>query len=181
MGARLMSFSPTRNLIASVNLLSDSATISFTNISQEYDDLELWLSSRAAAGSTGGGSVSAYFGGNVSSYSQRTVYGSGASGTFGSQASTTNNMRIGSSVNPGDSSGFSVDRAFIFNYSSSNADKASFARTAQPNRGSSAAAFHLDAVSSWSLSHPIVNITLQRDGGGSFAAGTRINLYGIGR
>lgn len=176
-----MSLSPTRNLIASVVLASDAPIVSFVNISQEYDDLELILSSRAGTGSTGGGSVSAYFGGTVSSYSQRTAYGSGISGTFGSQPSTTNFMRVGSSVNPGDAAGYSVDKAFIFNYSSSNADKVSFARTAQPNRGASAAAFHLDAVSTWSLSSPIVNIILQRDGLGTFAAGTRINLYGIGR
>ena len=181
MGVRVMSFSPTRKLIASVNLVSDSTIISFTNISQEYDDLEIWLSSRAATGATGGGSVSAYFGGNVGSYSQRTAYGAGYAGTFGSSPSTTNNMRVGSSVNPGDAAGFSVDRAFIFNYSSLNADKASFARTAQPNRGATSYAYHLDAVSSWSLLHPVINITLRRDGVGPFAAGTRVNLYGIGR
>jgi hypothetical protein len=176
-----MSITPTRILIASVALASETPIIFFPNISQAYDDLELVLSSRAGTTSTGGGSVRAMLN-TVTGYSQRTVYGAGTSGTFGSQGSTDAFMRVGSSVNPSDATGFSVDRAFIFNYSSTTANtKVSFARTAQPNRGSSVAAFHLDAVSTCTQAGPVTSITLQRDGYGFFAAGTRINLYGIGR
>lgn len=177
-----MSLSPTRNLIASAVLTLDSPSIVFSNISQEYDDLELVLSSRAGSGSGGGGSVRAILNGTITGYSERTAYGAGISGTFGSAASTTNFMRVGSSVNPGDAIGFSVDRAFIFNYSSTSANtKVSFARAAQPNRGAGTYAYHLDTVSTCTIAEPVTHIILQRDGLGTFASGTRVNLYGIGR
>jgi hypothetical protein len=69
----------------------------------------------------------------------------------------------------------------LFNYSSNEVNKASFARTAQPNHGAGANAFHLDCNSISFLSSPVTSITMVRDGGGTFAAGTRVSIYGIGR
>ena len=174
-----MSFTPTRILIGSATLVSDTAIVTFENISQRYDDLEFYISARAGSGSSGGGSVRAQLGGG--SYSQRTAYGAGISGTFGASGTTTDFIRVASSVNPGDAAGYSVDRTILFNYSSASVNKTAWARAAQPNFGSSAASFHLDTQSTWYSSAPVTRITFQRDGLGTFAAGSRFQIYGIGR
>jgi hypothetical protein len=170
----------TRVLIASRTLSVDTATVEFTNLSQDYNDLEFWISARAGSGSSGGGSVGMYFNDITTGYSQRTAYGYGLS-ISGTQVSGNNYMRIGSSVNPGDASGFSTDWGILFNYSSFENNKVAFARTAQPNYGASAAAYHLDANSTFYLPSPVTKITLIRDGGGTFATNSRFNVYGVAR
>jgi len=172
--------------VASTTLSSPALSITFSNISQAYTDLQIHLRCKAASANgqhiyvrMGNGSVD-----TTNVYSNQALYTRGApgSGTSGDWASSFSSQYYipYTSYMSSDSNKFSAFQFFVFNYSATNTKKAiqSFNNTVTGNGSEYPAVEYSNAMVNISQA---INIIEFRHSNGSINldVGTSITIYGI--
>jgi hypothetical protein len=165
-----------RQLIQKVTLLS-STTVTFSNIPQNYTDLEVICSSRTDRGNTGD-SIWAQFNGDTTAgnYSNRILFGTGT----GATSITANGAMVwsqGACGNSDTANTFGSSRALIPNYAQSGRQKAS-THHGNSERNDATSYMSIDA-GLWSSTNPITSMLLRPGNGTNFLAGSTFYLYGI--
>lgn len=150
--------------------LTGAATITFTSIPQNFTDLILVSSAKNSSGSAGTYQITINSD-SGSNYSATYLLGNG---TAASSGRFTNNTvaYLSRSANPAGSE-FSPGIVQFMNYSNTTTYKTILSRGNEAS--SSTAAF----VNLWRSTAAITSISIEQPGGGSFAAGSTFNLYGI--
>jgi hypothetical protein len=150
---------PTHTLITSNTLVSNSPSLIFQSLPQNYRDLFLVVDSPSADNSW-----RLQFNGDASNYSAVILYAySGGIGSYSDtniQGTTSNNLAR-------------LHIYEIMNYSSSVYHKALLLKV---NEGTDTLAL---TAAKWSSTAPITSMVLTRQNGGNFPAGTIFSLYGI--
>lgn len=153
-----------------------SATITFTNIPQIYDDLLVITSTRTAVADD---NLYIRFDNSTSGYTHRNLLGTGSGGGI-SQTQTNQQPgiqihgMIGSTANT-----FGSGHAYIPNYRSANAKSVSSEGVGEQNNVTSAYQFLVAGI--WNNTSAIDTITLYAQTGNSFAQYSSASLYGIKR
>ena len=163
--------------IQTIELSSTSPAITFSNIPQIYDDLELVVSSRFA------GTRSSYgyrFNGDSSSaYPWRRLYGTGSSAVSSSGTGTTG--LIGECPGTAETTNtFGSGKLYIPNYTSNSVKSASADDVSENN---ATEAYQHIVANVWNGTAPISSLSIMAYGGPStnFAVGSSASLYGIKR
>ena len=150
-----------------------ASTINFTNIPQNYTDLQLKISvrdNRTEAGSW----LYFKFNGSSSGYGNKMLLGQGSGGTALS-VSVTNQIGLSNSATSTGNS-FSNCDVYIPNYAGSS-NKSFSSESTFENNGSRSDYYLISGL--WSNTSPITSITLEADPGQSFVQYSTATLYGI--
>jgi hypothetical protein len=162
--------------IASNDLTTSTASITFSNIPQGYADLKIVYSVRTTGGSGQWINLSISFNGLTTNWSNRYLYGTGSAA--GSNATSTNFYAAGvGNPNSTTANTFSSGELYIPNYSGTSAKSLSY-DTVTENNGSSALVQAGSAL--WNVGSSINSVTIAPEGGvGDYAANSTFTLYGI--
>lgn len=160
----------TKELIKRIRLTSSATSISFYNIPQDFDDLEIVVSARTT--DTGGGIVLIYPNGSTSNLSNRNLLGNGSSA---SSASGTGEIYGRTADTSRTASTFGSVSFYIPNYASSNYKSISVEGVDETN----ATGVYMNIQAGlWSSNSAITSIDLKPGGSLSFVAYTSAALYG---
>lgn len=154
-----------------------SATVTFSNIPQTYQDLLIVLYARDTNASTVGGIYGAFNGtyGGAANYSLTRLFGDGASATSNRVSNQTFIAADGYYPGASSTSGiFGSGEIHILNYANTSTNKTYIHRMAADQNGSG---YSYLSVGLWRQTAAISSIYLQLVS--NFAAGTTIALYGI--
>jgi hypothetical protein len=161
---------PTYTPLQSIELATSSSTVTFSNISQNYEDLVLVVS---AIGSTAGADIRVQLNSDTgSNYSitrlvaYTTAFSNRASNVTYFQ--TTNSVGIGTTE-------FTASNFNFMNYSNTTTNKTMLVRHNQPQGSLMETASH---VGLWRNTAAITSITFSLSSG-SYAAGSAFDLYGV--
>ena len=156
--------------IATQELSSNAASVSFSNIPQTYTDLVLVINVRGSSDTESdiGFRVNSD---TASNYSQTRIYGqvSSVGSDRGSSATSINIGRQGGSV-------FAPNTIHIMNYANTTTNKTILARSSHATSGSS---ITLANVGLWRSTSAITGITLIQLGAQSYKTGSTFTLYGV--
>ena len=147
---------------------SNSSFVAFTSIPATYTDLRIVFTTTSSA------SVYGYFNNDTSSsYSATSLYGNGTSaGSSNSTNFSYAQFNLGAGINIAQPSMVTID---IFNYAGSTY-KTALSTTAADMNGSGSVG---SAVTLWRSTAAINSIGFVAYIGGTFQAGTKVDLYGI--
>lgn len=161
--------------IQTYTLSSSAASVTFSNIPQNYTDLKLVISPRSDGGTTANDGRMT-FNGSASGYSSRLLYGLG-SGTPSSASNSGTYMYWINSTNSNGltASTFSNTEIYIPNYTSSN-QKSVSCDTVTENNGTYGA--QLLTAGLWTGTSAITSISFSLDYG-NFVSNSTFTLYGI--
>jgi hypothetical protein len=155
--------------IASQTLGSATATVTFTNIPQNFTDLILVTGDILNASNLA--DMYLQFNSDTSSNYSRTFMESSSSSASTNRSSNQTTLALGRSYG-----GDRTQNIFqINNYSNSSTNKTVLCRYGSGDASSSSGA----AVGLWRSTSAITSITLGIDGGYNFSSGSTFNLYGI--
>jgi hypothetical protein len=164
--------------IQTVTLSSTSSSITFSNIPQNYTDLKLVASTRANSTNSGYErlGLGMAFNGSLSDISSKFLYGDGSSTT----SFTYTNGYIGwMPAADATANTYSTCDIRITNYTSAN-HKSFSVDFPSVNNSTTTSKVSLCVVSGlWSQTAAITSLTFSVEGGGLFASGSSITLYGI--
>jgi hypothetical protein len=161
----------TKQLIQTVTVGSGgAASIDFTSIPQNFTDLQVVLSGRAANAGTGNATIS--FNGSSSNFSWRLLYGNGSSTASGNG---TSNLIGAISTSSSTSNTFSSCQVYIPNYVGSTNKSFSTDSVFENN---STTAFQDIWANLWSQTAAITSISLGTNAG-NFVEYSTASLYGI--
>jgi hypothetical protein len=151
-----------------------SATVTFSNIPQNYTDLKVVVSGRNSVNST---AMGLNFNGNTSGYSFRRLWGDGSSANSG-QGSSLTIMEgiIGLPQNNYTASTFGNVEIYILNYTSSNNKSVSVDAVTETNATTSYQEIYAGL---WSNPAAITSILFTPADSGSFVQYSTFTLYGI--
>ena len=169
---------PTIELIESITLSSDTATVTFSNIPQDYDDLNVLISARSSSGNAPGGSadIIKMSMNSTAMSSVRYLWGLGSNSP--SNGSATSPTGVGHLTDPNCTSNtFASVDIIIPNYTSSNNKSISSTGVSEHN-GS------IVPMAVWSglysgLTNSISSITFTTNNSANFVSGSTFELYGI--
>jgi hypothetical protein len=169
--------------IATTLLGSSQATISFTNIPQNYKHLQVRGIMRNDVAITGMGDLRVRFNSDSSAnYVYHILYGDGTSAAAGAATSQTYG-RLARNVTPCANNGTSIFGTFIadiLDYSNVNKFKTIRSLGGSNNNTATAAAQSISLTSSaWLNTAPISQIDITDDSSGNFVQYSRFSLYGI--
>ena len=159
--------------IQTYTLGSTTASVTFSNIPQNYTDLKVVVNARGTIG-TDWRDMTFKFNSSTSGYTQRYLYGQGASalsGTGGYSAGYAGHANGTTTT----TNTFSSVEVYIPNYAGSNAKSFSFESITE-NNGTTA--LSMIGTSLWSGTEAIRNILVELPGD-SFVSGSTLTLYGI--
>lgn len=158
-----------------------ASTIEFTNIPQNYTDLQLVISARSLS-STADDVVTGYFNNSGSSLSAKRLYGLG-NATYSDSLSAKSGTSTGSRIpfgaisgNTSTSNTFGNVSIYIPNYTSSNYKSSSGDGVGENN---ATLAVAILSAGLWSNTSPITSITLDTYYNGNYAQYSSATLYGI--
>jgi len=155
-----------------------SASVSFTNIPQDYTDLVLKTSTRQSGASSATTIRMGFNGDTGANYSYRFLQGAGSSSatsSFGNNATNTSNETIVNNGAGATASIFASGEICINNYTSFNF-KSWLSDSVQENNATTA--YSRISAGLWNNSSPITSISLV-DSEGSFIQNSTFTLYGI--
>lgn len=158
--------------IATQTLNSAAASMSFTNIPQQYTDLYIVTSTK---GTNSGGSEVYFMRFNSDSgtnYSYTEIYGSGVSAGSGGSSNSSAGSRAGRLTGL-NSTEFATNIIHIQNYSSTSVYKTSLTHERE------ASGWLSTNVSLWRSTSAITSITFYSNSGYNTGAGSTVTLYGI--
>jgi len=155
--------------IQTYTLTTTAASITFSNIPQNYTDLKVVASLRANSTQNWGDIT---FNGGGTAISMRHLLNN--SGSIISQSYSP--LRFQCNTDSHTAGTFSSAQMYITNYTSSTSKPISMDGT-QENFSSSVGQ-HI-AAGLWASSSAVTSITITPDGGGTFIAGSTVSLYGI--
>jgi hypothetical protein len=161
---------PTYTPLQSIQLASSSATVTFSNIPQNYQDLVLVLSVRGTT-ATNDIDVSAILNGDTSSiYSNTRIYGTGSAA--GTQRGTgLAYLRLGNMAGSGSYNSYTPIILNIQNYSNATTFKTTLGRSNNPDR-------IIDGyVNLWRSTAAVTSVRLEASS--NFDIGSTFDLYGI--
>jgi len=147
-----------------------SATVTFNNIPQNYTDLVIKISARAAS-DTQSAPTMMTFNGITSGYTMRRILGTGG-GIVSQTATQTGILTTGSDFT---ASTFGSGEVYISNYSSASAKSISSDST---NENNATGCYIVFVAGAWSNTSPITSITFTQEVGNTAQHSTFI-LYGI--
>ena len=167
----------TYELIASNNLTTSAATISFTSIAASWTDLLLVVSLRTDRNSGSVSDIYLTYNGSTSGYSAKSLYGVG--GAVGSSNGGSTNWYFGDAnqIASNTASTFNNAAIYIPNYASSNY-KSGSSDLVLENNSSTNNELMLQA-GLWSNTAAITSITLTPIAGANWVAYSSAYLYGI--
>lgn len=156
--------------IANNTLTSNTASVTFSNIPQDYTDLVLVFNPRGSSDVESDINIR-FNSDSGSNYSMTRMYGQGATKGSDRQTNTTdiNIGRQGGSV-------FAINIVNIMNYSNSSTFKTVVARSGHATSGSS---ITLGNCGLWRSTSAITSINLIQTGAQSYKTGSSFTLYGI--
>jgi hypothetical protein len=160
--------------LQSISLTSDTTTVTFSGIPQDYTDLEVVISARCSNSSN----ANFYYrvnGDSSSAYSVTRLQGNGS--TVVSNRGSSNTVGYIGYTDAADSSSsiFGVTKIYINSYSNSTTNKTLISRTGTPGTSGTTASFVNLYRGSTS---PITSISFTPDAG-NWVAGSTFDLYGI--
>lgn len=163
--------------IASNDLTTTAASVTFSSIPQGYTDLKVVISARSSY-SSGEGALMRFNGSSSANYTYKQLYGAGSSaGSYGPPSLETYGF-VGSmgGTNYTASTFDSID-LYIPNYTSSNNKSFSVDSVAENN---SATVNQSDLIAGlWSQTAAITSITFTSYNAANFVANSTFTLYGI--
>lgn len=160
-------------LIQTTVLSTSAASVTISNIPQQFKTLKLLCSIRTSGSeSTGNAYASISFNGSSANFTRRSFYGNGTNATVGSGTGTTSIATADSSANAANT--FSNVEVIIPNYSGST-NKAFIDNGVNEENATNAS--QIFAANLWSNTAAITSITLT--GVSNLAAGSTFYLYGI--
>lgn len=161
-------------LIKTTVLDAESATITISNIPQEFKTLKIVISARTA--NTTGRFDDLYLQPNsaTTNLSNRAVYGTGSAAASNSESNVVAGFAVGNSAT---ASTFGSAEVTIPNYSGS-ANKTVSVDTVSENNETLAIQYLSAGL--WSSSAAITSIKLDHYRSGNFMVGTTVYIYGIG-
>jgi hypothetical protein len=160
--------------LQSISLTSDTTTVTFSGIPQDYTDLEVVISARCSHSSN----CNFYYrvnGDTSSSYSVTRFQGNGSTAVSNRGSSNTVGYIGYADAADSSSSIFGVTKIYVNNYSNSTTYKTLLSKGATPGTSGYAAAFANLYRGSTS---PITSISFTPDAG-NWVAGSTFSLYGI--
>ena len=154
-----------------------SATIIFSNIPQNYNDLLIKLSTRSVAANAVD-AIYARFNGSSLEYTNKVLYGeTTGTGSF-SPSITYSHCGYGVGGN-GTASTFSNTEVYIPNYTSANNKSISVDSVTETNATTSQASVQYLEATLWSNVTTISSITFTQESAGNFAQYSTATLYGV--
>lgn len=166
----------TYTLIASTVLTSAASPITFSSIPNTYQTLVIRgsLRSTAAASNT---IATATFNGGTSGYSRTRGIEAYSNSSSSNRQTNASNMGLGA-VNAGDNTAnlFSIVRLIIPNYAGSDY-KSGYWVCGMANNAGAAYLSHISIAST--LTSAITSVSITDSGGGSWAIGSSLYLYGL--
>jgi hypothetical protein len=163
----------TYSKLAEVTLSSSASSINFTNIPQNYNDLQCVISVRNTGSGAGDSSFLIRFNGSTTGYTGKTLY---ADGTASSSFNETSAYLYANVVSTWTASTFGNASIYIPNYTSANNKVISADGVGENNATRADSA--LGALI-WSNTTAISSITIQSYGSFSFATHSTAYLYGV--
>jgi len=167
----------TYTLIQAQTLTATAATVTFSNIPQNYTDLKLYVSSRHDAGSGNWNEIYLTYNGGTNSGNWRALYGTGAAAASTGSASTTSYGGESATANSTTAT-FSNNEIYIPNYTTVSTTKYFSLDTVAESNAASALTL-MSASSMTGSSAAITSLTFTPTSG-NFIAGSTFYLYGIG-
>lgn len=161
----------TKELIKRIRLTASAASITFYNIPQDFDGLEL-VTSHRDSGDSGEGVMKLTFNESGTGYSWRWLNGNGA--TASSTSSGTANIQSRTAPSTATANAFSSQSIYIPNYTSSNYKSVSIDSVWEAN---ATTASQTIVAGLWSNTAAITSITIAV-GVGSLVAYSSAALYG---
>jgi hypothetical protein len=162
--------------IQTYTLSSATASVTFSNIPQNYTDLCLVISARVTR-AVSASVICLTFNGSSTGYSQQSITGNGASASAISTSSTTNFTYMEVPAANATASTFGNHAIYILNYAGSTNKTVSFDSVSE-NNGTTAYANLNTGI--WANTAAITSMSLNEPNGNSnFAIGSTFTLYGI--
>jgi len=161
----------TKELIKRIRLTASAASITFYNIPQDFDGLELVYSLRSDRADGYADYLAFAFNGSTASISMRTLRGTGSS--VGSETTATAGAVYDG--NTATANTFGNGTAYFPNYTSSNYKSISLDSVSENNATDSQQRI---AAGLWSNTAAITSITLDQDSGANFLQYSSAALYG---
>jgi hypothetical protein len=162
-------------LIQAQTLTSTAASVTFSNIPQNYTDLKFVMSARANAGGAWHDANLTFNGSG--SYSDKFLYGSGGSSASSQDVSALTPR--GTNGNSATANTFGNSEIYIPNYTSSAAKGISMDEVTENNAAGNNSALAVITVGLWTGTSAITTLTIAPISG-SFVSGSSFMLYGIG-
>ena len=167
----LSTYAVPKNLIERQELEADTATITFSDIPQTYDHLELSIYARSNRASSVD-DMFVYFNGDTTAGNYSAQRLSGTSGTVSASTSATEPSITTIAAANATANEFSAGCITIYNYTKTDRHKHHLASVGTPSRTT------LNS-NRWASTAAITSITLDPVSGSNFLTGTTIELRGI--
>ncbi len=172
-------------MLADVKLTAAASSISFTNISQDYDDLFLMLDMRTDKAGQYDNVYIKINGDAGANYDTLLVFLSNSSSVgvskaaIGSTPSSTWQFWANGALSP--SNEFAAYVLTMHDYTSTTKNKSGQGRGGQISSAATGGMYMYDSIYSWSPSTPsaVTSIEFVPSSGNDFVAGTRITLFGV--
>jgi hypothetical protein len=163
--------------IQTYTLAAATASVTFSNIPQNYTDLKLIVSTRSVA-SNNVDAIYARFNSSSTGYTNKVLYGESTG--QGSLSPAINYSHVGYGVGgAGTSSTFSNVEMTIPNYTSANTKILLADSVTETNASTYQSGVQSAEVSIWANSAAINSITFTQESAGNFAIGSTFTLYGV--
>ena len=163
---------PTHIPLATITLSSASASVTFSNISQDFGDLI--VSVNAGSTNSNGMAVDLTFNGDTttSNYSYVVILGNGTTASSGINSSDAQIAQAGDTAK-------STTLINVMDYSATDKHKISVSRTGLFR--SAASTLTMAYAHKYASNSAITSLTLQDLGGASFDSGSTFTLYGVAK